>query len=103
MADAFDKWRRLLAGEKVPLHEDEPLCGYWKTRDHTATKMDGRRWPMVACAVWVGPDGALIAERAGRQVPVEWLWPYYAKNPITFETYTHWHQHHSWPKEAEAA
>lgn len=99
--DDFASWREALAGGKPGMHEGEPWCGYFMTRDHTATeKLSRGRWPQVACAIWRGGDGTLQAERAGQSVPVEWLWPYCAKRPIHYETYNYWKQNGQWPAEA---
>jgi hypothetical protein len=102
MTDHFDQWRRALAGEKVPMHEGEPWCGYFATQDRKST-VKAAKWPKIACAIWRDAAGNLRAERAGEPVPPEWLWPYCAKTPITYETYAYWHEHKAWPEEAEAA
>jgi hypothetical protein len=100
-SDDYAAWREALAGGKPGLHEDEPWCGYFQTRDHAATKMLPKgRWPQIACAIWRGEDGKLVAERGGKLVPVDWVWPHAAKRPITFEAYSYWHQHGQWPAEA---
>jgi hypothetical protein len=104
-ADPFDGWRRALAGEKQPIYESEPWCGYFAVQDRSpgVKPAKGNRWPLIACAIMVRPDGSMTAERAGVAVPVEWVWPYAAMRPITYERYLFWHEHKHWPEEAEAA
>jgi hypothetical protein len=102
--DDFASWRSALAGGKPSCVMELPWCGYFRARDHKATKMDGRRWPTVACAIWRAPSGELKAERAGQDVPVEWIWPWCATKPISHEEYVYWHSNHTWPaKEAVTA
>lgn len=100
MTDDFASWREALAGGKPGIHDGEPWCGYFMTRDNAATEKLARgRWPQVACAIW-RENGDLKAERAGDVVQVERLWPYCAKRPIPYETYLYWKQHGQWPAEA---
>jgi len=98
--DEYANWRSALAGERPPMHESEPWCGYFKTRVPNAREKAPRgRWPMMACAIFRDEAGNLQGERGGKLVPVEWLWPYVAKHPIPYETYAYWHQHERWPEE----
>lgn len=104
LPEPFSQWRAALAGGKPGMHLDEPWCGYFMTRDNTATtKLPRGRWPQIACAIWRGEDGELKAERGGKPVPVEWVWPHCAKRPISFETYQFWHANKRWPDEEIAA
>jgi hypothetical protein len=100
--DPYANWRAALAGEKPPLHEDEPWCGYYATQDRSST-VKAKKWPLIACAIWRDERGEIQAERAGVPVPVTWVWPYCASRPITYEKYQFWHTHKLWPEEAEAA
>ena len=105
MAEPFAKWRAMLAGEKVALHEDEPICGYFRIRDRrglNATLAPIKR-PWIPCAVWRAETGELKAEVAGQPAEVEHIWPYYAKHPIAYETYAYWHQNERWPEQEEVA
>lgn len=102
VADPFWQWREALAGGKPPMHSDEPWCGYFAIQDRAST-VKAAKWPLIACAIWRDANGALKAERAGQPVPAEWLWPYCASRPISYETYKFWHEHKRWPEEAEAA
>lgn len=103
--EPFSQWRAALAGEKPGMHLDEPWCGYFKMRDRRGLygQMAPIKRPWIACAIWPGPNGELLAERAGTPVPFDWIWPYCAKYPISHETYAYWHLHERWPEEAKAA
>lgn len=102
-ADDYASWREALAGGKPGMHDGEPWCGYFKTRVPNAReKLPKGRWPMMACAIFRNEDGTLQGERGGTLVPVDWLWPYVAKTPITYETYAYFHQHERWPDEEHA-
>lgn len=95
-------WHRAaLAGEKPPIHEGEPRCGYFKVRDRRGlnkTKAPIKR-AFIACAIWPDEKGVLRAELAGTSTEVDRLWPYCAKYPIPYETYAFWHEHERWPDE----
>src|SRR5690554_321797 len=56
MPDDLDKWRRMLAGEKVPMHLDEPIIGYFKIRDRRGlnAQLAPIKRPWIACAIWRG-------------------------------------------------
>lgn len=102
MADDFAKWRGLLAGQKVPLHEDEPICGYFKMRDRRGLWANATaiKRPWIPCAIWRADGGELMAEIAGNPCAVTRIWPWCAKHPITHEAYAYWHQNERWPEEA---
>lgn len=94
-------WRAALAGEK-PLTYETPECGYFKVRDRRGLnrhKVAIKR-PWIVCAIWRDEAGELRAELAGKPVPVDSLWPYVAKYPISYETYAYWHQHERFPEAA---
>lgn len=99
--DDFANWRRALAGEKQPIYETEPWVGYFAVQDRSpgVKPAKGNRWPLIPCAIW-RESGELVAERAGARVPVEWVWPWAATRPITYEAYQHWHATKQWPEKA---
>ena len=99
--DAFENWRRALRGERQPVYESEPWIGYFAVQDRgpNAKPEKGGRWPKVACAIF-HQGGKLIAERAGEVVPMEWVWPWAASRPITYEAYQFWHHNRRWPEDA---
>lgn len=104
MPDAFENWRRALRGEKQPIYEDTPWVGYFAVQDRSpgVTPAKGNRWPLIACAIFY-ERGKLCAERAGKRVPVDWVWPYAASRPVTYEAYVAWHQTKQWPEKEQAA
>lgn len=99
--DHFANWRAALKGEKQPIYETEPWVGYFAVQDRSpnAKPAKGNRWPLIACAIFY-QGGKLMAERAGQSVPVEWVWPYAASRPITYEAYQFWHHNRRWPEDA---
>lgn len=105
MSDDLAKWRGLLAGESVPLHMDDPICGYFKMRDRRGLNMmlAPIKRPFRACAIWRDANGDFKAEFAGAACPVERVYPYCARYPITYEEYQHWHAHKQWPDKEKAA
>lgn len=100
--DPYAWWRSAMAGIEWPLHVDIPVCGYFKMRDRRGANKDLApiKRPWIPAAIWLDGDGNHAAERGGEPVPVHWIWPWCAKNPIPFEQYQHWHEHGSWPEEA---
>lgn len=105
--DDFAKWRAMLAGEKVAIHEDEPICGYFRMRDRRGLNahLAPIKRPWIAVAVWRDEAGELKAVLAKAPVSVQHIWPYYAhpKNAITYETYLYWATHERWPETEKAA
>ena len=102
--DHFQWWRNALAGVKQHTYDSEPMCGYFAVQDRSPGVTPGprNRWPLIACAIFY-QDGKLCAERAGKPVPVEWVWPYAASRPITYEAYQYWHANGSWKQKENAA
>lgn len=104
IVDRFAWHRAALAGEKPPIHEGEPRCGYFKVRDRRGLNRNKAaiKRPFIACAIWF-EDGVLKAELAGAPTDVDRLWPYCARYPIPYETYAFWHEHERWPDEQKDA
>ena len=72
--DVWQWWRNALAGEVGPIHEDQPMAGFYRVKSD-------------AVAIWREGDDVL-AERAGKAVTdVCALWTYAAKRPISVELY----------------
>lgn len=89
--DHYSKWEAMLRGEKPIIHESEPLCGFWRTRRSKTDK------ELIGVAVWPGDNGELVALLGKSIVPMERVWPYYAKNPVSEEAYRAWEQTGNWP------
>lgn len=96
----YDWWQAMLKGEKPPIHENEPQCGYFKVRDRRGLNADKAaiKRPFIAAAIWK-QDGEFHAEIAGEPVHMERAWPWLARHPITYETYHYWHTNERWPEE----
>lgn len=90
-ASLYEWWRAATAGERVPVHEDEPQCGLFKRRI-------APRGPFIPASIYVVrevdeesgellSDERLACEVNGhpRDPQAEWLW--LAKNPITQDDY----------------
>lgn len=79
MTDQFEGWKKLLKGEQVPLHENEPMPGYYRTRM-------GKDGPWVPVAIW--RDGeTLYVTRAGKVVDIGKVWPFCANNPVSYQAF----------------
>lgn len=102
MSDDYAWWRAALRGEKLPLHESEPVCGYFRVRDRRGANKDLApiKRPWIAAAIWRVGKTELRAELGGNLVALQDIWPWCAKHPIPHEHYQHWHEHGSWPQEA---
>lgn len=76
--DIYVPWRKMLAGEEVPIHEDAPLPGRWKL------KRNGSYLPVA-----IGPDvnGDLVALVDGKRTDALSVWVSCAKRPITQDAY----------------
>lgn len=103
MVDHLKWWRSLLAGEKVSIHEEDPQPGYFKMRDRRGlnANLAPIKRPWRACAIFRDEKGILRAEFAGSEVPVDILWPWCVKNPISYEDYRFWHSRGKFPNEIE--
>lgn len=84
--DQFAGWRSLLAGESVQFDANEPLAGYYRTR------RKGGDWQPVG--IWKADDavsemldGEWTVMLSGNSVPVDRVWPWCARYPISYETY----------------
>lgn len=97
VVDHYAKWAALLRGEKPMIHEPEPLCGFWRTRRSRTDK------ELIGCAVWPGENGELVALLGKSVVPIERVWPYYAKNPVTEAAYRAWEETGIWPDDHAVA
>lgn len=103
MNDPYAKWRAMLAGEKPQIYEDEPICGYFRMRDRRGLNLHkaANKRPIIAAAIWF-ENGEPRAAFGKEAVPVERIWPWCAKNPISYEDYAYWCQHERWPEQESA-
>lgn len=89
MGDQFDGWKRLLKGELTDINQDDPLSGYWRTRRF-------RGGPLEPVAIWRDADG-LNVQCAGKDVELDKVWPYAARNPVTYAAYQARMETGKWP------
>ena len=80
MTDQFDGWRSLLAGKPVQFDANDPLPGYYKIRK-------GRNGDWESVGIWQNDMGAIVVMLNGSHVPIDRVWPWCAKYPISYETY----------------
>src|SRR5437588_590750 len=73
-------WRKALAGQPIPLHENDPQEGYWRLRQR-------RSGAWLPVAIWREPDGALKALRDGEQAEAQELWTWCCRHPVAYEAY----------------
>lgn len=84
-----------LAGQKPPIRDGEPQCGYYKRKS-------GRKGPFEAAAIWM--QGDEIVCRVGsemRDPHKEWLW--LARHPVAEADARYWFEHGHWPGEVAVA
>ena len=94
-ADTFAGWRALLAGEPVKFDANDALPGYYRTKN-------GRNGEWKPVGIWPEDDG-IVVMRDGVQVPVDRVWPWCARNPITYEAYVAVAENgQPWPDQHEA-
>ena len=77
--DQFSEWRVLLKGEDVAFNQDDPISGYFRTRFFK----DG---PLEPVAIWRDDDGLNIY-CDGKPVELSKVWPWAARNPVTYAAY----------------
>ncbi|MFO1148312.1 MAG: hypothetical protein U1E62_08040 [Alsobacter sp.] len=73
-------WRKALAGQPIPLHENDPQEGFWRLRQ----RRDGAWLPV---AIWREPDGELQALRDGEPADPQDLWTWCCRHPVSYEAY----------------
>lgn len=78
--DQFADWRKALKGEVVNFNQDHPTPGYWRTRQV-------KGGPLMPVAIWQDDDGINV-QCDGKDVPYERVWPWAAKQPVTYEAFT---------------
>ena len=99
LIDDHRGWRELLAGRKFPIHESQPLCGFWRTRNESGG-------PWVPVAIWRDSvSGEIIVSRnrlhlVDKYIPDCWLW--FAKNPIAEAVFRHHETTGKWPDDEAA-
>ena len=102
---AYAHWQSALAGQRMPVHEDEPQSGFYRMR-----LVKGG--PFVPVAIWIDKqvdevtgeltdDERLVALANGKTADPTRVWSFCARHPITEEDYRdfievqEWASHHS--------
>ena len=92
-AKDYEFWRAALKGEKQPVQESNPQCGFYKRR----LVKDGAWLPI---AFWRSKDDRIVCCFEGRLVnPVE-HWTSAAKYPVSEAAYRHYVRHGHWPDQS---
>lgn len=91
LTDAYENWRRRLAGENVPIHDGKPECGRYKMRRQ-------KNGPFLPVAIFM-KDGEMFAAVGKEFVDPESIWLHAVKNPVSEADYKHAMQHGHFPDE----
>lgn len=80
MADQFDNWRARLAGEELPIHEDQPESGYWRI-------INKKKGTILPVAIWRenGEVVCLVNDTIADDPTKVWTWC--CRHPVAYETY----------------
>lgn len=92
MTDQYDAWRRALAGETVTIHDAEPNSGFYRVK-----RKSGDLHPV---AIWRDEAGAVFAQLNGEAIDVVNVWPWAAKQPVTYEAFKDFMDGKGWPDDA---
>lgn len=104
----YDWWRNACKGIIGPIHEDQPMDGYYRLRNVKANG-DGTEFLPVAIFLHreVDPetgelanDEKQVAWIAGKMRDPANLWTWVAKTPVSFEAFTAAAETGKWPEEA---
>lgn len=76
----FAWWQAALAGKSPPIHENEPQCGYFKTRR-------GKDAPWLPVCIY-RDGGKLLAFVGDEATDPASIWTWVANRPISYELYT---------------
>lgn len=97
MADQYDNWRRRLAGEALPIHEDIIESGFWRAPVKRTKRM-------MAIAIW--RDEQDLVQMTADEVPIPRerhhdVWTRCVKQPVSYEVYKTVVDGGRWPDEIE--
>lgn len=83
MLDEYAYWRAALAGEKQPIHENEPHVGFWAKRQKAGPRLPVAIWTDAAgvLTALVGFDGSAKIGDAGA------LWTWICRDPVSEADY----------------
>jgi hypothetical protein len=98
MFDEYAYWRAALAGDKQPIHENEPHVGFWAKRQKAG--------PRLPVAIWRGEHGLLVAlvgfDGSTKVVDAGELWTWVVRDPVTEEEYRAAFAAGAWPSDPPA-
>jgi hypothetical protein len=109
----YANWKRRLAGEKVPMHDGEVDCGFYR-RKKTISKVP-RQWVWEPVAFWTEGGGALVGVlgpvHGGKMLDANGcadIWTHCGQHPISEEQWRAvaekgepWHDSHEEKPKAE--
>ncbi len=92
--DPYAHWRARLAGATLPIHANEPQCGYYLTKNNGVP---------VAAAIYLDTarDRAMICIVGTEYVDARSVWLRLARKPISEEAARHWFEHGRWLHEPD--
>lgn len=99
MTDDFTWWTNALAGNRGPIHAEEPQSGFYRQRRQDKTYEPVAYWRDSA-------TGELRCHVNGRSVTGDrmiTMWPYVSKHPVTAEMYWDRLDNGIWPDDDAAA
>ena len=89
-ANDYQFWRAALRGEKQPVQETNPQCGFYKRRP----AKDG---PWLPIAIWRNKDDQIVCCFEGKLVDPIKHWTFAAKHPVREASYRHHIRNGHWP------
>jgi hypothetical protein len=95
-AKDYEFWRAALRGERQPVHESNPRCGFYKRR----LLRDG---PWLPIAFWRDKDDNIVCCFEGQLVDSVEHWTFAAKHPVSEASYRHYIRSGHWPDEGTQA
>lgn len=81
MSDDLLYWKNALKGIQGPIHENDPQCGWYRTRPR-------RGYVSLPVRIWRDPaSGLMNAERSGKSVDPCDVWTWCCLNPVSREAF----------------
>lgn len=83
MSNDFDWWRNALAGTRGPIHDGDPMPGFYRQKNREGVFEPVAYWKDSA----TGEMRCHVNGRQPDELRMMEIWPYASKNPITEEAY----------------
>jgi len=94
----FEWWTAALKGTRGPIHDGEPMHGFYRQRQQGKDRRT--QGPFEPVAYWQDEaTGELRCQVNGKSINMQRaleMWPYVSKNPITAESYWHFMDTGKW-------